>query len=85
MAYLSKNLSVLAYANGFTLWHYTTPDTLTEIDRPGYFNRASEMFYIGDRIMVCANTDATSSGELEFADYNVCMNAGGNIGLRKRS
>ena len=27
MAYLSKNLSVLAYANGFTLWHYTTADT----------------------------------------------------------
>ena len=27
MAYDSKSLSVLAYANGFTLWHYGTDDT----------------------------------------------------------
>ena len=24
MAFQTKDLSVLAYANGFTLWHYTT-------------------------------------------------------------
>ena len=26
MAFESKDLSVLAYANNFTLWHYTTID-----------------------------------------------------------
>ncbi len=26
MAFQTKDLSVLAYANGFTLWHYTTDD-----------------------------------------------------------
>ena len=55
MAYLSKNLSVLAYANGFTLWHYTTPDKADEIAAPKYFDPAAEMVRIGD--MVLANTD----------------------------
>ena len=27
MAYNAAHLSVLAYANGFTLWHYKTADT----------------------------------------------------------
>ena len=29
MSMNSKNLSVLAYANGFTLWHYKTEDAKT--------------------------------------------------------
>jgi hypothetical protein len=33
MAYVSKNLSVLAYTNGFSLWHYTTPDAAALIAR----------------------------------------------------
>ena len=31
-------LSVLAYANGFTLWHYTTTDSAATTDTSGYFN-----------------------------------------------
>ena len=31
MAYQSKDLSVLAYANGFTLWHYATADAATAV------------------------------------------------------
>ena len=37
MAFESKNLSVLAYANGFTLWHYTSTDTAALIDSEDYF------------------------------------------------
>ncbi len=59
MAYLSKNLSVLAYSNGFTLWHYTTPDTATTVDTSGYFNAASDMVRVGD--MILANTDTGAS------------------------
>jgi hypothetical protein len=33
MAYRSKDLSALAYANGFTLWHYRTSDAAA--DSPG--------------------------------------------------
>ena len=32
-----NNLSVLAYANGFTLWHYTTEDVDTDVDDADYF------------------------------------------------
>jgi len=48
MAYASKDLSVLAYANGFTLWHYTTADIATDVDTGGYFNGAADMLRVGD-------------------------------------
>ena len=59
MAYVSKNLSVLAYSNGFTLWHYTTPDTAATVDTSGYFSTASDMVRVGD--MILANTDTGAS------------------------
>lgn len=34
MSFDSKNFSVMAYANGFTLWNYTTADTLEALRRP---------------------------------------------------
>ena len=45
MAYQSKDLSVLAYANGFTLWHYATADAAAAVDSAGYFNAAAVAFY----------------------------------------
>lgn len=59
MAYLSKDLSVLAYANGFTLWHYTTPDAAATLDTGGYFNPAADMFRPGD--MIIANVDTATA------------------------
>ena len=56
MAFQSKDLSVLAYANGFTLWHYTTPDAAIDVDTQGYFNSAADMVRVGD--MVLANVDS---------------------------
>lgn len=55
MAYDPRKLSVLAYANGFTLWHYTTPDVANVVDTTGYFNKAAEMVRVGD--MILANLD----------------------------
>lgn len=75
MAYLSKNLSVLAYANGFTLWHYTTPDTAATVDTAGYFNAASEMLRIGD--MILANVE--SEGTMKAGIFLVNANAGGIV------
>lgn len=54
MAFLLKDLSVLAYANGFTLWHYTSADAATAVDTSGYFNAAADMLRTGD--MILANT-----------------------------
>ncbi|WP_114393169.1 hypothetical protein [Oleisolibacter albus] len=54
MAFAKRDLSVLAYANGFTLWHYTTPDPHTGVRVSGYFNAAESMLRVGD--MILANT-----------------------------
>jgi outer membrane protein assembly factor BamB len=59
MAYDPKNLSALAYANGFTLWHYKTPDLPAEVDTSGYFDSAATMLRTGDFIMANTNTGGT--------------------------
>jgi hypothetical protein len=53
MAFDSAELSVLAYANGFTLWHYRTTDTDTDLLRAGdgYFAAANELLRPGDQII----------------------------------
>ncbi|KPF84568.1 hypothetical protein IP70_14705 [alpha proteobacterium AAP38] len=79
MAFQPRDLSVLAYANGFTLWHYATPDAHTAVRVAGYFNPASHMMRLGD--MVLANTgvgttpvagillvNANSGGVIDTAD-----------------
>lgn len=54
MAYNPRNLSVLAYANGFTLWHYASPDAVTSVGGAGYFNAAADMLRAGDMILANA-------------------------------
>ena len=59
MAYTVRNLSVLAYANGFTLWHYKAGgDGLTRIEKPGFFSAAADMLTGGDLVMVSATDGA---------------------------
>jgi len=55
MAYDPKSLSVLAYANGFTLWHYRTDDTIGSLFHRGHFDAAHEMLRAGDLIIVGHN------------------------------
>jgi hypothetical protein len=59
MAFDSRELSVLAYANGFTLWHYRTADPPAQVTaRPAgsgespYFAGADELLREGDQIIV---------------------------------
>ena len=55
MAFAIRNLSVLAYANGFTLWHYKGgADTLAAVGAAGFMNAAGNMVAAGDMIMVAA-------------------------------
>ena len=54
MAFQTKNLSSLAYANGFTVWHYRTADLAAEVDNAGYFTAAAEMLRAGDFVLVNA-------------------------------
>ncbi len=59
MAFESKNLSVLAYSNGFTLWHYVTTDTAGDVDTLNYFNEACDMLRSGDMVMANVDTAGT--------------------------
>lgn len=59
MAFASKDLSVLAYANNFTLWHYTTFDSA--VTGGGYFNSAAGMLRVNDLIITNLDTDGTPS------------------------
>jgi hypothetical protein len=55
MAFAIRNLSVLAYANGFTLWHYkSAKDKLNAVSGGNYLAHASGMLTAGDLIMTTA-------------------------------
>ncbi|HVZ09424.1 hypothetical protein [Rhodopila sp.] len=59
MAFAIRNLSVLAYANGFTLWHYKTgKDSLETVAAANYMADASDMLTAGDLVMVTASDGA---------------------------
>lgn len=53
MAFATRNFSVLAYANGFTLWHYKAArDEAKTVASPGYFEPAADMLNAGDIVLV---------------------------------
>jgi hypothetical protein len=61
MAYQAKNLSVLAYANGFTLWHYGADDEPEAVDLTNYFEKAGDMLRTGDMILANLGADGSVS------------------------
>ncbi len=66
MAFAARNLSVLSYANGFTLWHYTTTDNNTVVTTAAYFNTASDMLRKGDLIIANVDTGGTQANKQYF-------------------
>ncbi len=55
MEFTVRNLSVLAYAQGFTLWHYKAPlAKLRTLSQPGYFDHAADLLTAGDMMMMSA-------------------------------
>ncbi len=63
MAFAIRNLSVLAYAQGFTLWHYRAhvptlcgtlvpPATAAEVGESGFFDAAADLLAAGDMLLV---------------------------------
>lgn len=75
MSMNSKNLSVLAYANGFTLWHYRTEDTKATVLGDGYFDVVQNIFNVGD--LIIASTDV--EGERETTMFVVKSVANGVV------
>lgn len=68
MAFRKKDLSMLAYANGFTLWHYTTVDAAADVDTAGYFNDAADMLRVGDMLFANVDTDRTPAVSIVFVN-----------------
>jgi hypothetical protein len=63
MAFAIRNLSVLAYAQGFTLWHYKAGTaTLDQTSASGFFDNAADMMAPGDTIMI----SATDGGRIVY-------------------
>jgi hypothetical protein len=52
MAFRNKDMSVIAYANGFTLWHYSTQDSFADIENDNkYFTPLAHLMAVGDIII----------------------------------
>lgn len=55
MPFSSERLSVVAYADGFTLWHYrAAPETRAAVGAIGYFSPAAHMVRAGDMVIAGA-------------------------------
>ena len=70
MAFQNKNLSVIAYANGFTLWHYAANETLATITASGYYYEVKTLMNTGDMVLINAS-DKTSIKKIAVGDSAV--------------
>lgn len=75
MAFQAANLSVLAYANNFTLWHYTTTDDAAAVGGSNYFNNAADMVRVNDLMLVNIDTDGTPATDF----YIITGNSNGAV------
>lgn len=62
--FIARNLSVLAYAQGFTLWHYRAETGIADACSPDYFDEASDLLALGDMMLV----SAADGGKVLFAN-----------------
>ena len=69
------DLSVLAYANNFTLWHYKTEDS--SVETASYFDNAADMMNAGDLIIANIDTDGTPATSF----YVVTDASGGTVSV----
>ncbi len=73
MAFTATDLSVLAYANNFTLWHYVTIDA--DVTVANYFDSAAGMLRVNDLIIANVDTDGTPATTF----YVVTANDGSTV------
>ena len=51
--YNARNLSVMGYASGFTMWHYHTKDSYEQVVVDSdYFDVAADMLKVNDMIIL---------------------------------
>lgn len=59
MPFSASGLTRLAGASGVSLWHYTTTDTIADVNTAGYFNSVANMMQINDVIIAVTSTGGT--------------------------
>ncbi len=62
--FVARNLSVLAYAQGFTLWHYRAESRIADACAADFFDEASDLLAQGDMMLV----SAPDGGRVLFAN-----------------
>jgi hypothetical protein len=72
MAFQNKNLSVIAYANGFTVWHYAGSELLATISAGGFFNDVASLMNTGD-IIIINGSDTTGLRKITATNPNVTV------------
>jgi hypothetical protein len=67
MAFKSANLTVIAYANGWTMWHYSNNEMLEDIEKDHYFDKVWHLGNTGD-IIVLNGKDGTAIRVMELTE-----------------
>ena len=58
------------YANGFTMWHYKSVDSVTDVLASSYFDVASDMLRTGDFLFVNLNVNGSGENDLLVVTSN---------------
>lgn len=74
MAFSNKNLSVIAFASGWTWWHYVSRDDSLHdiIDNNEYFLPVRTLMNTGDMIVINGK-DTTGVRYIEMADKGIWL------------
>lgn len=64
-----RDLVVLAYAQGFTQWHYKSNTVLSDVTAPGFFDDALDILHPGDHVLISAR-DAGSNRYVRYSDLD---------------
>lgn len=73
MSFKSKDLNVLAYANGFTMWGYVTTDQHSEVlDDEDYWSDARDMVRDGDFVFV-KGSGFNTTGHFTFDNLTLTL------------
>lgn len=69
MAFQNKNLSVIAFANGFTLWQYNANhnESISDIETPDYFKSVYTLCNTGD-VVIITTSQGTGIRTMCFED-----------------
>tara|TARA_R110000744_G_scaffold46911_3_gene103522 strand:+ start:14462 stop:14701 length:240 start_codon:yes stop_codon:yes gene_type:complete len=70
MAFKSKDLNVLAYANGFTQWHYVTDDAMIHIVNGSKYFTTDKNLKVNDMIIINAYRNENTIVFVTLVDGN---------------